>query len=115
MKKVLLILLLLVGFTATGFAQKSEKLVEVATKKVDFLNKQITSVDKSLALTKEQFAKITELQVTRLKEVKVLKKAKAEKDAIKAVNKKYNQKIFKNVLTKEQMKARKEAKDKAKA
>jgi len=115
MKKLVFTLLLVVGFATTSFEQKKGKLAEKAAEKVEMLNKQITSVDKTLALSKEQVMQITELQMSRMKEVKVLKKAKAEKEAIKAVNKKYNKKIYKDILTKEQMKARKVAKEKAKA
>ena len=110
MKKLIFTLLLIIGFAATGFSQ-SDKMKEKAIAKVEQINNQIISVDKSLALTVEQRKQILEVQMTKMQEIKKLRKGDADKDAIKVVSKKYNQKIFKDILTKEQMKARKQAKN----
>jgi len=113
MKKLIFTVLLLIGFATTGFAQ-SEKMKEKAIAKIEQINKEITSVNKSLALTEEQRKQIFEVQIAKMQEIKKLRKEDADKDAIKAVGKKYNQKIFKSILTKEQMKARKASKRKNK-
>ena len=101
MKKIIFTAILLIGFA------QSDKMKEKAKEKVEQINTQITTSDKSLALTDEQREQIFIVQINMMKEVKVLRKEKAEKNAIKAVYKKYGQKIFKEILTKEQMKARK--------
>lgn len=113
MKKIIITSILFLGFTVAGFAQ-SDKITEKANEWVNNLNTEITSTDESLALTETQKTQIVAIQVERLMELKKAKKAGADKEANKAINKKHFQKIFKEVLTKEQMKARKAAKEKSK-
>tara|TARA_R110001592_G_scaffold307684_1_gene581573 strand:+ start:175 stop:516 length:342 start_codon:yes stop_codon:yes gene_type:complete len=113
MKKLIFTCIFFIGFSVAGFAQ-SDKIKEKANEWVNNLNTEIVSVDKSLALTELQINQITVIQVERLIELKKAKKEGADKEGNKAINKKHFQKIFKEVLTKEQMKARKTAKEKSK-
>ncbi len=113
MKKQIITCLLFLGFAVSGFAQ-SDKLKEKANEWVNNLNTEITSVDKSLALTEAQKTQMVSIQIERLEELKKAKKEGADKEVNKAINKKHFQKIFKEVITKEQMKARKIAKEKSK-
>ena len=113
MKKIILALVLIVGFSTVTLAQ-SEKLVEKAKELVNQLNDEITSVNKSLALTEEQKSQIQQIHIERIKETRKLRKSGANNEEIKAVNKKYYQKIFKEVLSKDQIKARKKGKTKVK-
>ncbi len=100
---------MLIAFTVTGFAQ-SDKLKEATNKKVEALNSQIVATDASLALSNEQREQIYNIYVERLKELKKAKKEGSSKEEIKAINKKYFKKINSEVLTQEQMKARKKNK-----
>jgi len=96
----------------TAFAQ-SEKLIEKANEKVEELNKQILAGgDDTLALTDAQKAQIQALHIERIKELRKAKKAGGDKDGNKVINKKYFQKIYKEILTKQQMKAKKIGKEK---
>lgn len=113
MKKLIFTCVLFLGFIITGDAQ-SNKLKEKANKWTNNLNTEIVSVDTSLALTEVQKNQIVTIQIERLKALKKNKKDGADIDANKAINKKHFQKIFKEILTKEQMKARKRAKEKSK-
>lgn len=113
MKKLIFTCILFIGFTVAGFAQ-SDKLTEKANEWVNNLNTEIVFTDTSLALTELQKTQIAAIQVERLMELKKAKKVGADKEANKAINKKHFQKIFKEVLTKEQMKARKATKEKSK-
>ena len=113
MKKLIITSLVLLGLTLSGFAQ-SDKLNEKANEWVNNLNTEISSVDKTLALSENQKNQLVAIQVERLSELKKAKKEGADKEANKAINKKHFQKIFKEVITKEQMKARKIAKEKSK-
>jgi hypothetical protein len=110
MKNVITTCILFLGLTFTGFAQ-SDKIVEKSKDLVNQLNDEITSVDKSLALSEEQKSQIQQIQIDRLTELKKAKKEGKDKEANKEINQKYYQKIFKEVLTKPQMKARKQAKE----
>lgn len=110
MKKLVFTLLLAIGMMATGFSQ-NDKVKEKAQEKVEELNSEIVAGDASLALNEEQREKIYDLQVKRIMETRKLKKDGADKKEMKEANKKYMQQIFKEVLTKEQMKARKSGKD----
>tara|TARA_R110002072_G_scaffold213959_1_gene371120 strand:- start:403 stop:747 length:345 start_codon:yes stop_codon:yes gene_type:complete len=112
MKKILFTGIFFLGLAITGFAQ-SDKLKEKANEKVEELNSEIVAGDKSQALTDEQKTQIYNIHIERLKELKQAKKDGADKETNKAVNKKHFQKIYKEVLTKEQMKARKKGKGKA--
>ncbi|MDB9720628.1 hypothetical protein OAE03_02025 [Winogradskyella sp.] len=110
MKKIIVTCILFLGLGLTGFAQ-SEKLKEKATEKVEQLNKEIMAGDESQALSESQKEQILAVQIERIKELRKANKDGADKEAKKAINKKHNQKIFKEILTKEQMKARKAGKE----
>lgn len=109
MKKVIMTCLLMLGFIISGFSQSEEKMMEKAKEKVEELNAEIIEGDASLALSEAQKEKIYNLHLTKMQEAKKLKNAKVDKEKIKASNKVYNQQIFKDVLTKEQKKARRKA------
>ena len=115
MKKLVFICLLFVGLTATGFAQ-ADKLKEKANATIEKLNKDLVSIDESLALTEDQKAKIFDIQMNRLKELKKIQKAESDKEKrkelSKPVNKKYYKMIFSDVLTKEQRMERSKARKK---
>lgn len=111
MKKTLFAYILFLGLGMTGFAQ-SDKLTKKATEKVEQLNAEIIAGDKSEALTDDQKETIFNLHVERLKELRKVKKAGGEKEERKELNKKYIQQIYKEILTKEQKKARKAGKEK---
>lgn len=110
MKKIILAIVLIVGFSSVTLAQ-SEKLKEKAMEKVEELNAEIVAGDASLALTDLQKEQIQQIHVDRIKETRKLRKDGAAKEDIKAANKKYFKKIFTEVLTKEQKKARKSGKE----
>ena len=113
MKKIMLALILCFTVSATVFAQ-SDKLKAKATEKVEQLNTEIVEGDKTQALSEEQKAQIFEVHVERIKAVRKARKAGAEKEELKEINKKYYQKIFTDILTKEQRKTRKSGKGKSK-
>ena len=104
MKKLIFICLVFVGLTATGFAQ-SDKMKEKANAAIEKLNTNLVNIDKSLALTEEQRAKIFEIHMSRLKEVKAIQKSESDKEKFKELSKpdkKYYKMIYAEVLTKEQ-------------
>jgi len=112
MKKIIFTLILLVGFSTTNFSQNKkmmEKMKEKATELVEKLNNEIKAGDETLALSEAQKTKVMDIQTERLMELRKLGKSASKEDK-KAMNKKYFQKIFKEVLTKEQLKARRKAK-----
>lgn len=115
MKKLVFICLLFVGLTATGFAQ-SDKMKEKANAAIEKLNKDLVGIDESLALTEDQQAKIYDIQINRLKELKKIQKAESDKEKrkelSKPVNKKYYKMIYSEVLTKEQRMERSKARKK---
>ena len=113
MKKIIFTLMLCFTVSATVFAQ-SDKLKAKATEKVEQLNTEIVEGDKTQALSEEQKAQIFEVHVERIKAVRKARKAGAEKEELKEINKKYYQKIFTDILTKEQRKTRKSGKGKSK-
>ena len=113
MKKTVYIFTLLLGLSFTGHAQ-SEKIKEKATEKVEQLNNEIIASDESLALSDMQKSEIHQIHVERIMAARKARKAGAEKEELKEINKKYYQKIFKEILTKEQIKARKAGKEKTK-
>jgi len=113
MKKIVYIFTLLLGLSFTGHAQ-SEKIKEKATEKVEQLNNEIIASDESLALSDMQKSEIHQIHVERIKAVRKARKAVAEKEELKEINKKYYQKIFTDILTKEQRKTRKSGKGKSK-
>ncbi len=109
MKKIVFTILLLVGFTATGFAQ-SDKIKEKATASIEKLNSELASIDQSLALTDDQRSKMNDIHISRLQELKKIQKAESDKEKrkelSKPVNKKYYKEFYSEVLTKEQQMAR---------
>lgn len=110
MKNIITTCVMFLGLTFIGFAQ-SDKMVEKSNDLVKQLNDEITSVDKSLALSDEQKSQIQQIHIDRLTELKQAKKEGKDKEGNKEINQKYFQKIFKEVLTKPQAKARKQAKE----
>ena len=110
MKKVIFTCLFFLGFSISGFAQ-NDKITKKAEAITQEMNDEIVSVDKYLALSEEQMFQLKTIHVNRLKELQKAKKTGADKSQNKIINKKYYQKIFKEVLTKEQIKARKTAKE----
>ena len=111
MKKLIFTCILSLGLAATGFAQ-SEKLIEKANEKVEELNSQILAGgDDALALTDAQKEQIQALHIERFKELRKATKAGGDKEGNKVINKKYFQKIHKEILTKEQMKAKRKGKE----
>ncbi|GAA4280782.1 hypothetical protein [Gaetbulibacter aestuarii] len=112
MKRIITAILLIIGFSLSVSAQS--KMKEKASERANKLNMEIVAGDKSQALTDDQMAQITELEMKRLEEVRGLRKSNADKEAIKAVNKKYFKQMYSEVLTKKQKKARREGKDKVK-
>lgn len=109
MKKIIFTSILFLGIAMTGFAQ-SDKLKEKATEKMEELNSEIISMDKSLALTDSQKQKIEIVHIERIKEVRKARKDGRDQEDIKAINKRYFQIIYNDILTKDQKKARMKAK-----
>ncbi|MFH4967716.1 hypothetical protein V8G61_05870 [Gaetbulibacter sp. M240] len=112
MKRIITSILLILGLSLSLSAQS--KMENKAAERAEKFNTEIVAGDKSQALTDDQIAQITELEMNRLKEVRGLRKSNADKEAIKAVNKKYFKQMYSEVLTKEQKKARSKGKDKVK-
>lgn len=112
MKKLLITSLFILAFTITGIAQNS-KDQNKAEKYVEKFNTTIVSVDANLALSDEQRAKITAIQLDRITEIsKITETDKAKrKELAKPINKKYVQKINKEVLSKNQLEAYKAGKN----
>ncbi|MAZ28680.1 MAG: hypothetical protein CL868_16585 [Cytophagaceae bacterium] len=110
MKKHMITLVMAIMTVGSIFAQ-SDKMKEEAQKKVDELNEQIVSGDPTLALTEEQQGKLYDLYITMFKDIKTEKKDGGGKEDIKEARKAVNKKIFGEILTKEQRKARKKGKE----
>lgn len=110
MKKIIITTILFLSIAISGFAQ-SDKMKESAKEKVEALNKEILDGNKTLGLTDAQKIKIYNIHIERMKEIRKANKEGADKDEKKEINKKYFQKIYKDILTKEQLKARKKGKD----
>lgn len=113
MKKIIVTCILFLGLGLTGFAQ-SEKVKEKATQKVEELNKEIMAEDPSLALSEEQKSQVYEIHVKRIMATRKANKSEASEEDKKAIQKSYFKKIYSEVLTKEQRKARKAGKEKTK-
>jgi len=117
MKKIFFTILFLIGFAVTGFSQ-SDKMKERALAKVEKINASIVEGNKDLALTGEQRTKIYELQIESLKVINKIRKEKYEKEKqqtlIKTEHKRVGKYIAQNILTKDQKKARKDARAKNK-
>ena len=109
MKRIILFCAFFIGIAATGFSQ-SENMKEKATEKVEELNAEIASIDKSLALTEDQKRKMEIVHLERMKEVRKARKEGKDQEEIKAINKRYFQIIYSDILTKDQKKARSLAK-----
>lgn len=105
-------------FANTSFAQ-SAKTQAKAAEKVAKMNKAISSIDASLALSAEQTEKIIALQIKNLEDLKALKKSDVsagdKKTQKKAINKAFKKEVSKNILSKEQKEAQKQAKAAKKA
>lgn len=110
MKKLVFLCILFLGITSVSFGQ-SEKLEKKAKALTEKLNSEIIAGDEALALTAEQKIEIEKIQLERILDLKKLGKD-ATKEEKKAMNKKHFQKIYKEVLTKDQLKARKKGKQK---
>jgi len=110
--KILFAVMALFLFTNISFAQ-SAKTQAKAAEKVAKMNKAITSIDASLALTAEQTEKIVALQIKNMEDLKAVKKSDASKEdqkaQKKAINKAFKKEISKNILSKEQKAAQKKA------
>lgn len=111
MKKITFTCLLLLGFSLFGFSQ-SKQLKEKANEKVEQLNAEIIAGDETLALTENQKFQILTMHMDRIKKTKEARKEGKNNEEIKLINKKYFQKIYQEILTKDQVKARKKGKEK---
>lgn len=113
MKKITFTLMLCFTVSATVFAQ-SDKLKAKATEKVEQLNTEILEGDKTQALSEEQKAQIFQIHVERIMVARKAEKSGVSDEDKKAIQKKYFKKIYNDVLTKEQKKARNAGKGKSK-
>lgn len=113
MKKIVITFILLIGMAFTSYAQ-SDKVKAKATEKVEQLNNEIAAADETLTLSDEQKAKIHQIHVDRIMAVRKANKSGASDEEKKSLQKEYFQKIYKEVLTKEQLKARRAGKKKLK-
>ncbi|GAA4304725.1 hypothetical protein [Aestuariibaculum suncheonense] len=105
MKKVFATCLLVIGLSLSSIAQ-TDKIKETANEKTNQLNTEIIAGDKSQGLTDAQKGKIYQIHITRLEALKQAKKNGANNDDLKEINQIYFKKIYKDILTKEQVKAR---------
>ena len=110
MKKLVFLCILFLGITSVSFGQ-SEKLEKKAKALTEKLNSEIIAGDESQALSDEQRSTIEKIQLDRITSLKKLGKDASKEDK-KALNKKHFQKIYKEVLTKDQLKARRKGKEK---
>lgn len=106
MKKIIFTLMLCFTVSATVFAQ-SDKLKAKATEKVEQLNNEIIASDESLALSDMQKSEIHQIHVERIMAARKAEKSGVSDEDKKAIQKRYFKKIYNDVLTKEQKKARK--------
>ena len=117
MKKLVFSLMMIIGFTLSSQAQ-SEKLKSKINKKIEKINLSIVQSDKSAALTPKQKEQIFVILLEAQKNMKAIKKVhKGEdnlKELLKAVSKKANKRISKEVLTKQQRAAKKKTRQKNK-
>ena len=112
MKKLTLLLLLFIGVSNTAFSQSEKELKKIeqkATELTNKLNAEIEAGDKSVALSEEQKSAIIKIHVERILDIRKLGKDAAQEDK-KADNQKHYQKIMKEILSKEQLKAIKKGK-----
>jgi len=110
--------LLVFVFLSTNLFAQNNKMKERANALVEEMNSQIISEDKGLSLSENQKINIGEIITQRIQAVKDLKKSESNKEkrkeVQKALNKEYNQKIYSNILSKEQRLALREARKKIK-
>ena len=112
MKKSIFLTVLFVALSTVTFSQSKKvikKIESKATQLVEKLNGEIIAGDKSLALSDEQVASIKKIQIDRITGLRKLGK-EASKEDKKKWNKTHYQKIYKEVLTKKQLQARKKGK-----
>jgi hypothetical protein len=113
--KTILVLLLTVSCLATGFRQNSNKVEKMAMEKTEKINQAIIAGDAEVALTADQTKEITAIYVQMTKDVRAVKKAGGEADAIKAdqkaIRKAAAQRINKEILTKDQRAAKRKGKE----
>ncbi|WP_194767889.1 hypothetical protein [Tamlana sp. I1] len=110
MKQLKIATTLFLLLTFSGFAQ-SDKVIEKANEKVEEINTQIITGDRSQALSEAQRFEVKLLFINRSRELENAREAGTYEADNKAIIKKYSQKLFKEVLTKDQMKARKKGKE----
>jgi len=110
MKKLVFSLMMIIGFTLSSQAQ-SEKVKTKINKKIEKINQSIVQSDKSAALTSKQKEQIFTILFEAQKTMKAFKKEHKGDDnlktLLKAVSKKANKRISKEVLTKKQRAAKK--------
>ncbi len=100
-------LFLLVGVAS---AQKAGKMTKKVANKVAKLDRRLTAIDKSLALTADQKEKVTEVYKDGMTQLKAISKGAEDRKAQrKAINKAMNKKVQKEILTKAQRNALKKA------
>ena len=110
--KSLFSVLIILFLSSAVFAQASPK--DQAKKMVTKLNSMILQGDAEAGLSEEQKAKITDLQIERIKTIEAYEKTGATKEEVKAksssLRKEINKKISQEILTEEQVAANKIAK-----
>ncbi|MFP4847069.1 hypothetical protein [Winogradskyella sp. PE311] len=107
MKKVLFTCIVFLGLGLTTSLSQTDKMKEKATAMVEQLNNDIIAGNEHLALKEEQKARIYNLHLERLKELRKANKAGVDKAGKKTINKKYYKEIYSQILTKHQKNARK--------
>ncbi len=115
--RILLTFLVLTFVSTIGFSQTS-KMEEKAKAKVEQLNQLILGENPEAVLTDDQKAKIFDLYLQRFVDIKKINKSdlsdEEKKAQKKAINRKVGKTINKEVLTKEQRIAKKNANKKKK-
>ena len=110
--KSLFSVLIILFLSSAVFAQASPK--DQAKKMVTKLNSMILQGDAEAGLSEEQKAKITDLQIERIKTIEAYEKTGATKEEVKAksssLRKEINKKISQEILTEQQVAANKIAK-----
>lgn len=105
--------LFVVGSIISGFSQ-SKGIIKRAEEITTKMNADLTGESKEYALTENQTSKIIELQVTRMEAMKKIREEGGSDEEKKTANKNCYQKIYSDILTKEQRLAMKEANKKTK-
>lgn len=114
MKKTLILSVLFLAISSIGLSQSKKaaaKIEKKATELVAKLNAEITAGDETLGLSDDQKETVKSIQIERITKLRKLGK-EASKEEKQKLNKAHFKKIFKEVLTKEQLKARKIGKSK---